>query len=407
MNPRTRILRQSRRAMAPGVDHLESRQLLSTILKPVHGAVLAQHHEALRPHHAAEVGRAHSTHHGKTAPVATPATTTGFSVVAQFTNASFAATAAIADNDIWAVGDSTSTGTEQPLAVHFNGTSWSVVPTPNLAGSGSGFSGVAAVASNDIWAVGEQVINNTGETLIENWNGTSWSVVPSPSPPGLGDLKSVTAVSPTNVWAAGIGGGTSGDLVEHWNGTSWSIVSSAAFSGTDTGLRGISADASNDIWAVGFTSGGSAAILHFNGTSWSRVASPGFGRGYSRPEAVTALSPTDVWLTGVAKQGNRCCPFPLIEHFEGTSWSEVGNPNPVPNSSEYLSGIAAASANDIWAVGSGFIDNWNGTSWSIVINPVPDSGTLEGVTALSDGTAVAVGVGTNSSGMTIGLILEN
>jgi hypothetical protein len=97
MNPRTRIPRQFPRAPAPGIDHLESRQLLSTILKPVHGAALAHHHEALRPNHAAEVGRGHSTHHGKAGPSAAPATTTGFKVVAQFTDSTFAATAAIAD----------------------------------------------------------------------------------------------------------------------------------------------------------------------------------------------------------------------------------------------------------------------------------------------------------------------
>jgi hypothetical protein len=215
-------------------------------------------------------------------------------------------------------------------------------------------------------------------------------VVPSPSPSGLGELRSVTAVAANNVWAAGVGGGSSGDLVEHWNGATWSIVSSPAFSSTDTGLRGISADASNDVWAVGFNSAGTAAILHFNGTTWSRVASPGFGQGYSRPEAVTALSPTDVWLAGTAKQGNRCCPFGLIEHFDGTSWSEVRPPNPNPGSSQYFTGIAAVSANDIWAVGTPGIENWNGTSWSIVTNPVPDTGILTGVTALSDGTVVTV-----------------
>ena len=391
MNPRTRILGQSRRAMAPGIDHLESRRLLSMMLKPVHSAVLAHPHETVRELRAAAVERARSLHQAEAMPAATPATTTGFSVGARFSNTAFTATVAIANNDIWAVGDSPSTGNSQPLAVHFNGTSWSAVPTPTLPGSGSGFSGVAAVASNDVWAVGSQVINNTAETLIENWNGTSWSVVPSPSAPGLGDLKSVTAVSPTNVWAAGIGGGTSsGDLVEHWNGTSWSIVSSPSFIATDIGLRGISADASNDVWAVGLNSAGTAAILRFNGTSWSRVASPGFGQGYSHPEAVTALSPTDVWLAGTAKEGNRCCPFGLIEHFDGTSWSEVRSPNPNPGSSNFLSGIAAVSTNDLWAVGTPGIENWNGTSWSIVTNPVPGSGTLEGVTALSDETVVTV-----------------
>jgi hypothetical protein len=174
----------------------------------------------------------------------------------------------------------------------------------------------------------------------------------------------------------------------------------------DNFLSGISADASNDVWAVGFHSGGPAAILHFNGTSWSRVASPAFPQGFISPQAVTALSPTDVWLDGNGKIDNRCCPTGLIEHWDGTSVSLVPSPDPTPHTSAGLSGIAAASANDVWAVGSA-IENWNGTSWSIVTFPVPDSGLLRGVTTLSDGTVVAVGNGTNSSGTTIGLIMQN
>ena len=36
-------------------------------------------------------------------------------------------------------------------------------------------------------------------------------------------------------------------------------------------LYGVSADASNDVWAVGDSPG---VILHFNGTSWSRTVLP-------------------------------------------------------------------------------------------------------------------------------------
>jgi hypothetical protein len=403
MNPSTRILRQSRRAMAPGIDHLESRQLLSTILKPVHGAVLAHHHEALRPHHAAEVGRAHSTHHGKTAPAATPATSTGFSVVAQFNNADFNATVAIADNDIWAVGESNPDSSNgQPLAVHFNGTSWSTVATPTLSG-GAAFTGVAAVASNDVWAVGLQQTGNVITALIENWNGTSWSVVPSPNISGSSEsyLTAVTAISTNNVYAAGIGG-PSGALIEHWNGTSWSVVSSPAFNGV-TFLYGISADSSNDVWAVGEVVGKGGPVLHFNGTSWSLTYLPDslyHGKpGTVRLDAVAALSPTDVWAVA-SGQTSSTSPVPYSDHWNGTSWSGVSSP-------KILEGIAAISANDIWAVGINGIANWNGTSWSIVSALPSGVSYLSGVAALSDGTVVAVGNGTNSSGVSAGFILEN
>jgi len=381
MNTRTRVPRRSRLAMAPGIDRLESRQLLSMILKPVHGPALAHHHELLRLHQVAEVGRAHTTHHGKAVPVATPATSSGLSVVAQFNNDDFEATTAIADNDIWAVG-STSSGTEQPVAVHFNGTSWSAVATPTLPNGGY-FGGVAAAASNDVWAVGSKNVGSSSNTLIEHWNGTSWSIVSSPTLPNGAFLSSVTAVSSTNVWAVGANNNFTGDLVEHWNGTSWSIVTSSAFNGATDILYSISADSSNDVWAVGNDFGVGTSILHFNGTSWSRTATPASAGLFG----VTALSPTDVWAVGI-RTGGKCCPSALIERFNGTSWSSVSSPDPNPHTTVSLSGIAAISANDIWAGGYA-AEQWNGTSWSIIATP-SGLGQLEGVTALSDGTVVMV-----------------
>ena len=64
-----------------------------------------------------------------------PATTSGLTVVTLINppnNTLLRATAAIAANDIWAIGYSNPNGTQEPVAVHFNGTSWSVVPTPCL-----------------------------------------------------------------------------------------------------------------------------------------------------------------------------------------------------------------------------------------------------------------------------------
>jgi len=362
--------------MVPGIDHLESRQLLSAILKPVHGPVLAHHHEDLRPHHAAVVERAHAGHHGGAVPAANPATSTGFQVVAQFNNDNFTATTAIADNDIWGVGWTSPNGTYEPVAVHFNGTSWSAVPIPTLSKGGL-LDGVAAAASNDVWAVGSSP--GFSNSLIEHWNGTSWSVVSSPTLPNGSYLSAVTAVSSTNVWVVGTKANFTGDLVEHWNGTSCSVVSSPAFSGATDLLRGISADASNDVWAVGDDFGVGTAILHFNGTSWSRMAT----KVFAGLNGVTALSPTDVWAVGITTGGHG--PRPRIETSNGTSWSIV----PSPDSGTSLLGIAAVSANDIWAVGNVGIENWNGTSWSI-FSTSPGAA----VTALSDGTVVVVSGGT-------------
>src|SRR5437764_621866 len=54
---------------------------------------------------------------------------------------------------------------------------WSVVSSPNVGTSSNVLNGVAVVSANDVWAVGYY----SGGTLIEHWDGTSWSVVPSPN----------------------------------------------------------------------------------------------------------------------------------------------------------------------------------------------------------------------------------
>jgi hypothetical protein len=380
--------------MTPVLDSLESRQLLSAALMSAHEAAPVHHHHGMRVHHAAIVARVHSAHHW-----ATPATSTGFQVVAKFKNASLAATAAIADNNIWAVGASNpNTSNTQPLAVHFNGTSWSAVPTPALKTVAS-FAGVAAVTSNDVWAVG-----STGsQALIEHWDGTSWTVVSSPNLPQGGSLLAITAISTNNVWAVGSFENFSGDLVEHWDGTSWSIVSSPAF-GANGILTGISADSANDIWAVGRSFAGSgAATLHFDGTNWNPVPNPFFRYGVMELSAVTALSPTNAWAVGQGKFCSLCHFHDVIEHWNGTGWCIVSNP--IPNAkSSILVGVAAVSANDIWSVGSidgdqTLTEHWDGTSWTIVTIPSGISGELDALAALSDGTVVLV-----SSG---GSILEN
>jgi hypothetical protein len=81
----------------------------------------------------------------------------------------------------------------------------------------------------------------------------------------------------------------------------------------------------------------------------------------------------------------------------------VSGPTISTRGNSFLNGIAAVSANDVWAVGGGtgagpVTEHWDGTSWTILATPSGVSG-LHGVAAHSDGTVVAVGIGTNNSGV--------
>lgn len=85
----------------------------------------------------------------------------------------------------------------------------------------------------------------------------------------------------------------------------------------------------------------------------------------------------------------------IVEHWDGTSWSVV--PNEHPGGFHELTGIAAVSSADVWAVGSGttqpLIEHWNGTSWSIVPSPAV-SGRLTALAVFSASDVWAVGYAT-------------
>ena len=108
---------------------------------------------------------------------------TSWSVVAapnNSTNGALLSVSGTSANDIWAVGRMFRHPNVEIL--HFDGQTWSNVAAPSPFFE-SVLSGVTALAPNNVWAVGE---TNVGpiQTLIEHWDGTSWSVVPSPNSNG-------------------------------------------------------------------------------------------------------------------------------------------------------------------------------------------------------------------------------
>jgi hypothetical protein len=295
----------------------------------------------------------------------------------------------------------------RPIAEHFDGTSWQVVPTPVLE-HGDDLLSVAAVAGNDVWAVGSQFGPNGGYgfSLIEHWDGSSWTIIDSPtSTVQHTGLLGVTAIASNDVWAVGEVINFQA-TVEHWDGSRWSLVSSSAFSGSQ-GLLSVSADAGNGVWAVSRSNG--PGIVHFDGTSWTHIDS------LNDFNSVTALSPTDVWAVG-----SRLVDYDdiraTIAHWDGSQWQIVPSPDLRGQGGSELTGVAAISPTDIWAVGivgaSGNLqtlsEHWDGTSWSIIPSPSPGNrSALFGVTALSDGTVAAVGGPDVSTVQGTPLILQN
>jgi hypothetical protein len=299
----------------------------------------------------------------------------------------FAASAS-SPNDIWAVGQST---------IHFDGTTWTAFPAPMIKGDNNSFlQGVVAISPTLAWAAGNVTDGPYPGQVIEQWNGTKWSLFPGPEfgKRDQADVFAMTASSANDVWAIGslvnIGTGRISSLFEHWNGTAWTATTVKS---NNEFLFGASADATNDAWAVGFNGSDNieTSAMHWDGANWKRVATPNVGEGTNKLNAVLALAPNDVWAVGFstpAAPPQHAATLTLIEHFDGTSWVVVPSPNIGPNSanqSNHLLGLAANSANDIWAFGSYFaadgsghqmtlLLHWDGTSWTVASTPNPSKG---------------------------------
>ena len=119
------------------------------------------------------------------------------------------AVAATSATSAWAVGyDYNATaGQQQTLVERWNGTAWKVQKSRNTPDRYNTLLGVAATSAGSVWAVGTREAAGAAhyQTLIERWDGTAWSIVPSPDPGGgrENDLNAVAAASASNVWAVG------------------------------------------------------------------------------------------------------------------------------------------------------------------------------------------------------------
>jgi hypothetical protein len=279
-----------------------------------------------------------------------------------------------------------------------------------------------ALSARDVWSVGgtDQPGQSAGDTLVEHWNGQAWQRVRSPNAPGsqVSSLDSVSAVSPTDIWASGTGAGAEGvvyTLMEHWNGRSWSRVRTPDNPASQVNyLQAVSADSARDAWAAADYTNPQGVWIpyaeHWNGSRWSIVPVPGpAGSLQTFLTGVYAFSPKDAWLVGQCIDAAGV-PVALAEHWNGRRWAVTRVPGPKGVSTTGFSAIAGRSPSDLWAVGNSttasgdtpsLIEHWNGSRWSVTPSPNPRRGegaTLAAVGVDAAGGAWAAGATEESSG---------
>jgi hypothetical protein len=260
------------------------------------------------------------------------------------------AVAALSANDVWAVGDSYA-GVGQTLITHWNGSGWARILSPNPGGSSSNtLFALTARSATDIWAVGFSVAppTNRARTLALHWDGLTWTIVPSPNVGTNSNyLRAVSARAANDVWAAGYyvsaDGQTEQVLVEHWDGTAWIISPTPTFTAQFNELLGIAVAGPNDVWAVGDVYP-QTLVLHWDGTAWQRVPAPSPGN-QAMFYGLTALAPDNIWAVGVINPAQ-----PLVEHWDGVRWALSSS----PALNGGLDQIGAVGASDLWTVGYTF-----------------------------------------------------
>ena len=327
------------------------------------------------------------------------ATSSQWSVASSPGAGSLEGVSCVSTTDCVAVGIASSQST---LVESWDGSAWSVVPSPNAPGSfGNNYlNGVSCVSAASCIAVGDYYRTgpNPTDTLVESWNGSTWSIVPSPNPPGSQaiNLSGVSCVSATSCVAVGsftpTSDGPTQTLVESWDGSAWSVVPSADPGTGFNELSGVSCTGSTNCVAVGGDYATHQALRtlveSWDGSAWSVVPSQNVGVGTTYLSGVSCVNATNCVAVGMEQPGDQppLTDATLVESWNGTSWSIV----PSPNSAGYASvfnAVSCVSATACIAVGEasyyntvanhGFtgtlVESWDGTNWSLVRSPSPDN----------------------------------
>jgi hypothetical protein len=317
----------------------------------------------------------------------------------------------------WAVGNLKSGDATQNQVLHWNGKRWSVVSAPAPGGTAAGdfneLNDLACTSAASCWAVGYygiEMATTTGDSVVAltqalHWNGRTWSLVPTPDPGGhsknhVNALNALRCASVRDCWAAGSDGPGGSfahrNLMLHWNGVKWGAVrvpdpGGTARSGVNQ-IRSLSCTSPANCWAAGSygkeLSGGHEKlrnqVLHWNGKNWVKVTAPdpdGTGpQARNDLLAVTCTAASDCWAVGSAGGHNGRPGLNETLHWNARKWSVIRAPEPGGTRGDVaniLTSIRCTRPANCWTVGvvemslgaADQILRWNGTTWRTALGP--------------------------------------
>lgn len=262
--------------------------------------------------------------------------------------------------DVWAVGRSaTAPGrpTAVPLALHWDGMSWSKVPVPDPSGgAGADMSAVVSLGPDDVWAVGT-AYPLEAHGAAYHWDGRAWSAARLPRLAGCKDtnfteLLAITATPAGEVYAGGdcpTPSGYSGFVARMTGLRAWDVV--ARVPGRSA-VAGMTSDAAGTVWVTGTRSADTWTrpyLLSGAGTTWTVRYRPLTTDGTTEQAAGVAVTPTGVTIVGErdTSRGQRA-PFGATWRPDGT-WQRLDIP--APSDTAWLVAIGGSATGPVWAMG--------------------------------------------------------
>ena len=291
----------------------------------------------------------------------------------------------VSPTETWAVGDvGEALRANQTLIERYNGSAWSVVPSPDQGTGNNALNGISMIPGAG-WAVGYAQVSGNYQPLALGWDGTQWSIASSGTFPSDALFTGVDTLADGSAWAAGFqrtAAGTRQTLIEQESGGTWAPVASPndGTATTDNSLTAIAGTQATGLWAVGWRespSGLQPVILRYDTTqpspAWVSVTGAG---GVPAPgtvdtvlTGVDVLSADDVWAVGYYSDGG--VNQPLALHWDGSTWSN----SPIPGAG-MLRKVRALAPDNVWVAGTVYdgstqvykslVEHFDGTAWAPV-----------------------------------------
>jgi hypothetical protein len=234
-------------------------------------------------------------------------------------------------DDLWFVGGTASPGActvsnARPMILHFDGATWTEVPTTAQAV----LWWVFGFARDDVWFAG------SGGTVL-HWDGKTVSAV-NAGATAMDTFYGLWGPAPGELWAVG-GCANNFTTVMRLHQGSWTKDASAppAAGGAYFKVWGASA---SDVWFVGE----SATLVNFDGAAYHQ-ADPGSSVGpRDRITTVAGRAANDVYAVGGLAS-------PIAIHFDGHAWGPV--PGLDLSNASALTGVFEDAAGDVAITGLG------------------------------------------------------